>query len=109
MTVKISPGLPGGDSNGLTSICAELCGDPEHVHVAVVLLDCSRIVTNTDNGDTIPTVRIRAIEPIGQTGDATEMRRLLRRAFERRTGKVELPLDMEKEFDHLNDTGDSND
>jgi hypothetical protein len=101
MTVHLSGALPVGDTNGLGSISGKLCDDPESVHVAVVLLDCSKITTNTDNGDVVPTARIRAIEPIGITGDAEEMRRLLRRAYERRTGKVELPLDMEKELENL--------
>lgn len=101
MSIKISSSLPAGDTNGLTSISARMCDNPESVHVAVVLLDCSTITTNTDNGDVVPTARIRAIEPIGQTTDANEMRRLLRRAYERRTGKVELPLEMEQELDNI--------
>lgn len=101
MTVHLSGALPVGDTNGLGSISGKLCDDPESVHVAVVLLDCSKITTNTDNGDIVPTCRIRAIEPVGTTEDAEEMRRLLRRAYERRTGKVELPLDMEKELENL--------
>jgi len=99
--IKISSALPAGDTNGLVSISAQLCDDPEAVHVAVVLLDCAQIVTNTDNGDVVPTARIRAIEPISQTTDANEMRRLLRRAYERRTGKVELPLEMEQQMDNI--------
>ncbi|HTF52193.1 MAG TPA: hypothetical protein VK735_32520 [Pseudonocardia sp.] len=101
MSVKISSSLPIGDTNGLTAISAQLCDNPEAVHVAVVLLDCSQITTNTDNGDVVPTARIRAIEPIAQTSDANEMRRLIRRAYERRTGKVELPLEMEQEMDNI--------
>jgi len=101
MTVHLSGALPVGDTNGLGSISGKLCDEPELVHVAVVLLDCSKITTNTDNGDVVPTARIRAIEPVGITTDAEEMRRLLRRAYERRTGKVELPLDMEKELENL--------
>lgn len=109
MTIKISAALPAGDSNGLPSISAAMVDDPEEVRVAVVLLDCSRITTNTDNGDVIPTARIRAIEPItGDTSDATEMKRLLRRAYERRTGHTELPLDLEKELDALNPDADRN-
>lgn len=107
MTVKISSSLPVGDTNGLSAISAELCEDPEKVHVAVVLLDCSQITTNTDNGDVVPTARIRAIEPIRPSKDANEMQRLIRRAYERRTGKVELPLEMEQQFDELNPDGDA--
>lgn len=101
MTVKISSSLPVGDTNGLSAISGELCEDPEKVHVAVVLLDCAQITTNVDNGDVVPTARIRAIEPIRPSKDANEMQRLIRRAYERRTGKVELPLEMEQEFDEL--------
>lgn len=95
------------DHNGLAAISAALCDNPEKVHVAVVLLDCSKITTNTDNGDVIPTARVRAIEPVGETSDANEMRRLIRRAYERRTGKVELPLEMEQELERITpDDGD---
>lgn len=102
MSVKLGTKLPQGDQNGLPAISAALCDNPEQVHVAVILLDCSKITTDTDNGDVIPTARIRAIEPInGTTADAKEIRRLIRRAYEQRTGQVELPLEMEQELGAL--------
>lgn len=101
MSVTLGGTLPADDRNGLTALARRLIGNPEAVHVVVALVDCSRITRKIDTGDEVPTVRIRAIEPIGEHADAKEMRRLLRRAYERRTGKTELPLELERELDAL--------
>jgi|tagenome__1003787_1003787.scaffolds.fasta_scaffold19802297_2 hypothetical protein len=98
---KFSPSLPTGDANGLASIIADLVDRPEELHVAIVVLDTAKLIRNVDSGDVVPTIRIRQIEPVKAGPDADEMRRLLRRAFEARTGKVELPLELERELDGL--------
>lgn len=101
--IKLSGALPDGERNGLSSIAPALAENPEGVYVAVVLLDVVKLITSVDSGDVVPTVRVRAIEPMGanDTADATELRRLLRRAHERRTGRVVLPLDLEDELSSL--------
>lgn len=102
MSVTLSAHLPDDERNGIGAISAALCEDPEKTHVIVAVVDCSRITTKIDTGDVIPTARIRAIEAFeGHTADAKELSRLLRRQIERRTGKVELPLDMERAIDSI--------
>lgn len=102
MAATLSGRLPDDDRNGLSPLSSDLVSDPEKVRVAVVLLDCIKVTRNVDTGEESPTIRIRAIEPVvNMTTDASEMRRLLRRAYERRTGKVELPLELERELDIL--------
>lgn len=103
MSVNLQSSLPADDRNGLANLAGKLIDDPEHVHVVVALVDCTKITTKVESGDQVPTARIRAIEPIAQHADAAEMERLLRRAYERRTGKVELPLELERELDELSD------
>lgn len=100
--IKLSSAMPEGERNGLAAIAPALAENPKAVHVAVVLLDCVKRTESVDSGDIIPTVRIRAIEVVGDhETDAKELRRLLRRAHERRTGRVELPLDLENELESL--------
>jgi hypothetical protein len=102
MSVKISGTLPTDDRNGLGPIARPLVDDPESVHVVVALVSCKTITTDIDSGDVVPTARIRAIEAFtAQTADAKELRRLWRRQMERRTGQVELPLEIEQELDSL--------
>jgi hypothetical protein len=90
--------LPDGDRNGLAAIAGELIDDPEKVHVVIALVDCSKVTTNTDTGDVVPTARIRRIEAIKDPADGKRMRALLRREWERRTGKTVLPFEMEEEM-----------
>lgn len=100
-SVRLAGSLPAGDRNGLAAIAHALVDDPSAVHVAIVLLDCSKMIVSTDDGSTLPTARIRAIEPIAEGPDAHELRRLLRRAVEKRTGMTELPLELERALDEL--------
>ena len=98
MSANLAGKLPEGDRNGLAGIATELIEHPDTVHVVIALVDCSKITTNTDTGDVIPTARIRRIEPIKDPEDGRRMRQLMRREWERRTGKVVLPFEMEEEM-----------
>lgn len=98
MSAKLASALPKGNGNGLDAIADELVRDPEKIRVAVVLLDCSKATTETDTGDVIPTARIRRIEAIDDPEDGRRLRQVLRRAWERRTGKDVLPLEMEDDI-----------
>ena len=100
--LSLSGKLPKGDRNGLAALSGELVDNPSAVRVAIVLFDVSRITTTPETGDQVPQVRIRAFEPITPTDDAAELQRLARRAVERRTGAMELPLEMERELERLN-------
>lgn len=97
MSVKLASQLPPGAANGVGPIVGDLCRDPEKMQVVIAIVDCKNITTDTDTGDVIPTMRIRRIEAI--TGpDKGAVRRILRRALERRTGRVELPLEFEEDL-----------
>ncbi len=93
---SIAGKLPDGDGNGLNAVAGELIENPHKVHVAIVLVDCAKITTKPDTGEVVPTARIRRIEVIGEAGDQYQMRRLLQREFERRTGQAVLPWELEQ-------------
>jgi len=107
VAVTLSGALPKDVTNGIGAIGRALTDHPDQVHVVIALVDCSKITTDTDTGATIPTARIKAIEAFAdRTTDATEVKRLWRRAMERRTRQVddeqiELPLELERELDAL--------
>jgi hypothetical protein len=98
MTAKLSSSLPQGEANGLAAIAAGLVNTPETVHVVIALVDCSKITTNVDSGDVLPTARVRRIEAITDPEDGHRLRQLLRRQYERRTGKTVLPFDLEDDL-----------
>lgn len=94
---KLSASLPGGDGNGLTAIARQLVDQPHEVHVVIGLVDCKSTAVDHDNGETVPTARIRRVEVI--TGDDMDTaQQIMRRALEARTGQVVLPLDLEDDL-----------
>lgn len=97
MSIKLGSQLPQGTANGLGPIVGDLCRNPENLQVVIAIVDCKAITTDTDTGDVIPTMRIRRIEAITGT-DKGAVRMILRRAMERRTGRVELPFEVEEDF-----------
>lgn len=94
---KLASGLPGGDANGLVSIARDLIDEPHTVHVVVALVDCKKVTTDNDSGESVPTARIRRIEVIGER-DKDLAAKMMRRALEERTGKVVLPFDLEEDM-----------
>jgi len=98
MTVSVSGTLPSGDGNGLSAIVTDLVREPQKVHLAVVLVDCRKVVTDADTGDMIPTVRLRRIEVVEDPEDRKLAENLMRRALDRRTGRQALPYDLEQEI-----------
>jgi hypothetical protein len=98
MSADLSSSLPTGDGNGLAAIAHELTENPHKVHVVIALVDCVKTTHKTDSGDVIPTARIRRIEAVTDPEDGRRMRVLLRREFERRTGKTVLPFELEEEM-----------
>jgi hypothetical protein len=97
MTAKLSGRLPQGDANGLGAIIRNLIAEPEAVHVLVVLADAVKVTRLVESGDTVPTMRIRRVEAITDAGDRASLQRLMMREFERRTGQLVLPLDLEND------------
>lgn len=96
MSVKLAAKLPDGEANGLVRILRALTQAPGDSHVVVAVVDCSRITTDIDTGDVIPTARILEIEPLSER-DADAALEMLRRAFVRRTGQQMLGLAVDPE------------
>lgn len=96
--IKLAGALPRGHANGLGPIVMDLINHPDRYKVALVIIDCKKVETDTDTGEIIPTARIRRVEAI--TGsDRETARRLMQRALEKRTGSPVLPLDIEDEIE----------
>lgn len=93
MSVKLSGRLPDFPENGLDAISHQLCGKPEDVVVVIARLDTSRLTTELDSGDVVPTVRILSIEPLRDDSEAETALDLMRLAFEARTGLAHLPFE----------------
>lgn len=94
--VRLNATLPAGDGNGLAAISADLVDSPRDLRVVIAIVDCKEIRTNNDTGDVIPVARIRRIEAL-TAEDLRAGRSLFRRAYERRTGREALPIDLEEE------------
>jgi len=100
--LTVSGKLPDGDrAAGLLAQLDELLDDPGTVRVGIVFYDVATIKITPATGARVPTVQLRAFEPITPSDDVEEMRRLLRRSVERRTGQTELPLPLERELEKL--------
>lgn len=93
--IKFGTKLPKkSDKNGLHVIARQLLTDPAKPHLAIVVLDTAKITRDIEADDEYPTVRVVAIEPI-VNGDVAKLRTMLQRAYEERTGNMELPADWE--------------
>ena len=95
--VSLSSRLPRGDGNGLGAIARDLIHNPEKIHALIVLVDCTKLITEVDSGETIPLLRIRRAEAIRKS-DLGEAQRLVRRAWEERCGTTVLPIEMEDDI-----------
>ena len=94
---RLASALPKGDGNGLEAIARQLIDTPQEIHVVVALVDCKKLTVDNDTGDVEATARIRRIEAITDD-DKVIIGRMLRRALERRTGKIVLPFDLEEDL-----------
>jgi hypothetical protein len=92
----MSSALPKGDANGLGPIVRDLIDEPHRFHVVLAILDCSKVTTDNDSGEVIPTARIRRIEAIAPA-DLKTAEKLMRRSLETRSGRTVLALDLEDE------------
>lgn len=87
---KLSPTL--AKAHGLGALDSDLISDPTGRHLVIALVDCSKLMTDTDSGVTEPTVRvllIEAVTPEDRRGAAAS----LRRSAEERHGGTTLPFD----------------
>ncbi len=94
---SISGALPKGDANGLGPAVRGLIDEPHRYHVVLGIIDCSKVTTNNDTGEVVPTARIRRIEVV-LPGDLAVAEQLMRRALEGRAGRTVLPLDLEDDM-----------
>lgn len=94
--IRLKSALPKGDANGAGVIAADLIAEPHRFKVLIAIVDCPGVTTNFDTGETVPNARIRRIEAI-LPADLKFAEQIMRRALEKRTGRVVLPLDMEDE------------
>lgn len=103
--------LPAGDANGLAAIADQLVEHPALPRVVVAIVDVKSVRTDVDDGTRAATVRVRRVEVITDTADQEQLRRLLMREFERRTGQAVLPFELESDvrraFDHTDQPGDT--
>lgn len=98
--ISLSGKLPRGDANGLGPLARALIQEPEQIHAVIILLDCTKIVTEVDTGETIPVARIRRAEAI-RPADMREAQRLIRRAWEQRSGDTVLPMELEDDIEAM--------
>lgn len=94
---RLNSTLPKGDSNGLDSLARQLIDNPHEIHVIIALVDCKRLVTDTDDDSVEPTARIRRIEVV-RKDDKDLASKMLRRSLEDRTGMEVLPFDLEEDM-----------
>ena len=95
--IKISGTLPKGDANGAAAIAADLIAEPHRFKVLIMIVDCKKVTSDVDTGESVPTARVRRVEPVlGQ--DLPQAEAIMRRSLEQRTGRVVLPLNMEDEI-----------
>lgn len=96
--MRLSGKLPEGDANGIAGLANDLITKPGEMHVVLAIVDTYKLTTDVDANTVIPTLRVRRIEPL-LAEDLGTARRLLERAFEQRTGKATLPLELEDELE----------
>lgn len=91
--MKIASALPKGTLNGLTAIDRALVNQPEQSHLIIAEVDCKSVTTDTDTGDTEPTIRILHVEVVPRE-HADLVEQIKTRTFGRRTGDNPLPFDL---------------
>lgn len=94
MSVTIRAKLPKGDEDGLGPLETRLADDPNATIVAVVILQTDTIEARPHDAENPRVVKCVAlhVEPLLDNGDRIAADKLLRMAYEQRTGKAELPL-----------------
>lgn len=94
--VKLSSKLPADfEMNGVDALAQDLIDDPKLIRAAFVTFDTRNVNVDTDSGSHIPTIRIRRFEPLGDVDAVSKaIRDAVGVAFEDRTGRPPLPLDI---------------
>lgn len=92
---KLASTLP--DGHGLEAVRRQLLETPKEKHVAVTIVDCSKVTIDYEKGGKEPTAAIRTIE-IVHPDDLELTRKILTRGRDRRLGATVLPLDLEDDI-----------
>lgn len=94
--VKLSTQMPGdNETNGIDAQAAWLLDNPKELLVCAVWVDVQKTTIDTDSGEHIPTIRVRRIEPLGETGAVSQaIREAVGLAIEERTGRTPIPFDI---------------
>ena len=92
-SLRLSSKLPGDPNiNGLDALAPELAADPSRIIVALVWLDVAKIASYPE---TIPTVRVRKVEPLGTPADVpAAIVELAQHREAARTGRTPLPFEV---------------
>lgn len=93
------------DSNGMAAIREELLRDPMTQHVAIVLLDCHRIVDDIDDLMRTPIARILRIEPETDPDRAVELLARARELSEARNPQTKPLLEVDEAAGLRNGSG----
>lgn len=93
---KLASALP--DGHGLDAVRHVLLGDPHAKHVAIAVLDCSKVTIDHDKGSREATAGIRSIEVVTIPEDLDLVHKLTTRAKDKRLGATVLPLGIEDDL-----------
>ena len=96
MSVKLGGKLPKESNNGLTApqLISDLVADDgaDRYHVVVAIVKRRKIERDDDSGELSPTLGIVRIEPVLDENEATAMRARMTRWYEKRLGRMPLPI-----------------
>ena len=96
MSVTIRARLPKGDTNGLAHLEGALAADPDDVLVVVGLIRADTIEARPHDEDDPRCVKTVLLHLEAINGnDGVKVDKMLRAAYERRTGKKELPFEQD--------------
>ena len=106
--VRLSAALPGDpETNGLDHLAGRLSEEPaDQVVVALVWFDVSKVTYLPEQDAHVPTVRVRKVEPIGESHETRQkVADLYAELQEARLGRQPLPFDqLEGSRDHVDVT-----
>lgn len=100
--MKLASKLP--EDGGTDALYGPLVNDPHAQHLVVGYVDCSRLTTDMDTGDVIPTMRFTALERVAD-GSRPVVERAFQQAKARRTGQRALDVDTGEILDDGGDDG----
>lgn len=101
--VTLSGRLPTDDKDGLAAIAAKFTDHPDHFHLVVGLVSCTKVTKDVESDEEIPTVRFRHIEACpASSNHAATLRQVIENLYGERTGKWALPGEIKDFLDGLN-------